>query len=55
MLVSKLQGSSSLCNFHAEYVALSQSIRDLVPMETLVNEVEISVEHDTKRLEFSTH
>ena len=55
MLVSKLQDLKYLSTFHAEYVALSYYMRDLVPMETLVNEVEISVEHDTKRLEFSTH
>ena len=55
MLVSKLQVSSSLCNFHAEYVALSQYMRDLVPMETLVSEVVKALGQNTKRLEFSTH
>ena len=55
MLVSKLQGSSSLCNLHAGYAALSQSMRDLVHMETPVSEVVKEVEQDTKRLEFSTH
>ena len=57
MLVSKLQGSSSLCNFHAEYVALSQSMsmRNLVPMETLVSEFVKAAGQDTKRIEFSTH
>ena len=57
MLVSKLQGSSSLCNFHAEYVALSQSMsmRDLVHMEILVSEVVKALGKDTKKLEFSTH
>ena len=57
MLVSKLQVSSSLCNFHAEYVALSQSMsmRNLVPTETLVSEFLKAVGKDTKRLDFCTH
>ena len=33
MWVSKIQGEISLYNFHAEYVALSQSINDLDPMK----------------------
>ena len=55
MLVSKIKGSSSLYTFNSEYVALLQSTRDLVPMQTLVSEVVKSAEQDTKRLYFSTH
>ena len=54
MLVSNLQGSSSLSTFHVEYVALLQSMRDMVPMKTLVSEVVKAVGPDTKRLDFST-
>ena len=53
MLVCKLQGSSSLCNLHVGYAALSQSMRGLVHMETLVIEFVKEVGQDTKRLEFS--
>ena len=42
-------------NLHAEYVALSRSMRDLVPMKKLDIEVVKAVVHDTKRLYFSTH
>ena len=55
MLVSKLQSSSSLYNFHAEYVSLLHYIRDLVTMKTLVSEVVKVVGQDTKRLDFSTN
>ena len=55
MLVYKLQSSSYLSTFHAEYVALLQSTRHLIPMETLVSEVVKEAEQDTKRLDFSTH
>ena len=48
MWVSKLQSEIVLYNFHAEYVVLSQSMRDLVPMKTLAGE-------DPKRLEFTMH
>ena len=54
MLVPKLQGSSSLSTFHAKYVYLSQTMRDLVYMKTVVNEVVNAVGQDTKRLYFST-
>ena len=55
MLVYKLQGSSFLATFHVGYVALSQPMRDLVPMETLVIEVVKVVGQDTNILEFSNH
>ena len=55
MLVYKLQGSSFLSTFHVGYVALSQSMRDLVAMETLVIEVVTVVGQDTNILEFSNH
>ena len=50
MLVSKLQGSSSLYTFHARYVALSQSISDLVPMKTPVSEFVKLVRPDTNTI-----
>ena len=55
MCISKLQCSSSLSTFHAEYVALLQSMRDLVSMKTLVREVVKAVGQDNKRLYFSTN
>ena len=55
MWVSKLQGSSYLSTFHAEYVSLSQSSRDLVPMKTLISEVVKAICKYTKRIEFLTH
>ena len=55
MLVYKLLGSSSLSNFYAKYVALSQSTRHLVIMKTLVSEVVKVIGQDTKKLEFITH
>ena len=54
MLLSNLQGSSSLSTFHVEYVALLQSMRNLVSTKTLVSEVVKAVGPDTKRLDFST-
>ena len=44
-----------LSTFHAEYVALLQYTRDLVPMKTLVSEFVKAVWNYTKRLEFSTY
>ena len=55
MLVSKLQDLKYLSTFHAEYVALLQYTRDLVPMKTLVSEFVKAVWNYTKRLEFSTY
>ena len=55
MWVSKLQSEIVLYNFHAEYVVLSQSIRDLVPMKTLAGEVAKTVGQDPKRIEFTKH
>ena len=37
--VSKLQSEIALSTLHAEYVALSQSLRDLLPLKALVKEV----------------
>ena len=50
MWVAKLQGEIYMSNFHTEYVALSQSMRDLVPMKTLVCEVVKVVGQDSKRV-----
>ena len=37
--VSKLQQEHALSTLHAEYVALSQSLRDLLPLKDLIKEV----------------
>ena len=37
--VSKLQSEYALSTLHAEYVALSQSLRDLLPLKDLIKEV----------------
>ena len=50
MLLSKIQGSSSLSTFHAEYVDLSKSMRDLVLTETLVIEVVKALGQDNNRI-----
>ena len=54
MWVSNQEGKKYLSTFHAECVALSQSLRNLVPMETVVSEVVIVAGFYTKRQEFST-
>ena len=55
MWLYKLQGVIYLSTFHVEYVALSQSTRDLVPNKILVIEVVKAVGQDSRRLEFNTH
>ena len=55
MWVSKLQGEISLSTFHAEYVALSQSTRDLIIIKKLVSEVVKEVVHDPQIIDLSTH
>eukprot|EP00957_Ditylum_brightwellii_P123857 9441539-Ditylum_brightwellii.AAC.1 len=37
---------------HAEYVALSQSLRDLLPIGALITEIMAGMKTDTKKLEF---
>ena len=39
LFVSKLQTEVALSTLHAEYVALSQSLRDLLPLKSLITEV----------------
>ena len=48
--VSKLQTEISLSTLHAEYVALSQSLRDLLPFRRLAKEVIAGLGMNSKKL-----
>ena len=50
--VSKLQTEIALSTLHAEYVALSQSLRDLLPTKDLVSELLAGMGSDPKKLKF---
>jgi hypothetical protein len=50
--VSKLQTEIALSTLHAEYVALSQSLRDLLPVKDLVIELLEGMGLDSGKLEF---
>ena len=52
MWVSKLQTEVALSTLHAEYVALSQSLRDLLPFKELVKEMTTALDMDAGKLEF---
>jgi hypothetical protein len=55
MWVSKLQTQIALSTMEAEYVALSQSMRDLIPLRELLKEV-MSVVFDTPdSIRYCTH
>ena len=49
---SKLQTEIALSTLHAEYVALSQSLRDLLPIKELVIELLGGMGVDSRRLKF---
>ena len=50
--VSKLQTEIALSTLHAEYVALSQSLRDLLPVKELVTELLQGMGIDSGKLKF---
>ena len=52
MWVSKLQTEVALSTLHAEYVALSQSLRDLLPFKELVKEMTQALGMDVTKLKF---
>ena len=54
--VTKLQSEHALSTLHAEYVALSQSIRDLIPLKELIQEVvdALGLPSDVKYVSHST-
>ena len=52
--VSKLQTETALSTLHAEYVALSQSCRDLVPIKDVVKELATNVGIDKSKVEYTT-
>ena len=54
--VSKLQTEHALSTLHAEYVALSQSIRDLIPLKEIIQEVvdALGLPQDVKYVSHST-
>ena len=52
--VSKLQQETALSTLHAEYVALSQSLRELLPMKELVKEVVAGFGLDPSSIVFNT-
>ena len=50
LFVSKLQTEVALSTLHAEYVALSQSLRDLLPLKSLITEVFTRLNIDTSKM-----
>ena len=49
--VSKLQSEISLSTVEAEYIALSQSMRDVIPLIDLIKETDLVYGNDTKKPE----
>ena len=50
--VSKVQTEISLSTLHSEYVALSHSVRPLLPLESLIKEVIDNLGIDSENLKF---
>ena len=50
--VSKLKRELSLSTLHSEYVALSNSVRSLLPLKSLIKEVIDKLVIDSKNLKF---
>ena len=50
--VSKLQTEIALYNLHSEYVALSHSVRALLPLKSLIKEVIDNLGIDSENLKF---
>ena len=52
--VSKLQTEIALSTLHAEYVALSQSLRDLLPVKELIIELLTGMGQDSGKLRLTS-
>ena len=50
--VSKIQTEIALSTLHSEYVALSHSVRALIPLKSLIKEVIDNLGIDSKNLKF---
>ena len=50
--VSKIQTENSLSTLHSQYVALYHSVRALLPLKSLINEVIEKLGIDSKKLKF---
>ena len=50
--VSKIQTEIALCTLHSEYVALSHSVRALLPLKSLIKEVIENLGIDSENLKF---
>ena len=50
--MSKLQTEIALSNLHSEYVALSHSVRALLPLKSLIKEVIDNLGIDSENLKF---
>ena len=50
LFVSKIQTEVALSTLHAEYVTLSQSLRDLLPLKSLITEVLSRLKIDTSKM-----
>ena len=50
--MSKLQTETSLSTLHSEYVALSHSVRALLPLKNFIKEVIDNLRIDIKKLKF---
>ena len=51
-LVSKIQTEIALYTLHSEYVALSRSVRSLLPLKILIKEVIDNLGIDSEKLKF---
>ena len=52
--VSKLQTEIALSTLHAEYVALSQSLREFLPLKDLVKEILANYRFGTSKISYTT-
>ena len=50
--MSKLQTEITLSIIHSEYVALSHSFRELIPLKSIIKEVIDNLEIDSEKLKF---
>jgi hypothetical protein len=53
--VSKMQIQIALSTMEAEYIALSQSTRDLIPIREILNEIMLEIFDEKFKSEFITH
>ena len=50
--MSKIQTAIAICTLHYEYVALSHSVRALLPLKSLIKEVIDNLGIDSENLKF---